>query len=85
MITLTSCKITREEIDAVLWTHTKQIPKELCDANPQLWKHGLRRKLNNGQNEFVPYCAPEIELYLSVYSDDLNRILDENLPKPNQP
>lgn len=74
--------LTKEKIDAVLWNNTIAIPKELCDQNPELKKHGIYRKLNDGKYEFVSWCNENINLYLSVLGDDLNKLIDENLPKP---
>lgn len=70
----------QKRIDATVFLHD-QIPVEICRDVPQLKKLGIYRKLNNGQEEFVSYCKPEIELYFGLYEKDVQKILDEFIPK----
>lgn len=62
------------------------IPQSLCDANPELSKYGLYRKLSDGTWEMIPYCGinsgPRAgHSFYSVYDSDLDNLLDGTLPK----
>lgn len=64
-----------------MWLNNLPVPKEICDANPVLRDYGIYRELNNGKKEFVSVCTKEITLYLSIYGDDFNNLLDKYVPK----
>jgi hypothetical protein len=72
--------VSRKRIKAAIWLNTG-IPKALCDERPELYNLGFYRQLNNGKWELVSYCSEHAAQYLTIYSKDLEKILDETLPK----
>ena len=70
-----SC-VSRKKIEAAIWLNNFP-PKELCSLNPELANYGFYRKLRSGKLEFVSICKDEASLYLTMYKDDLDRILQE--------
>ena len=70
----------QREIDANVFLFDK-LPKKICDQYPELADIGVYRKLNNGNEETVSYCDPDIELYLGFYNKDVQKMLDKYVPK----
>lgn len=80
------CKtVTRSEVEATVWLNNLPLPKEICDASPELKLRGFYRLLNDGKYEIVSVCNPSITEFVEMPKDDFNRILDALLPKPNNP
>jgi hypothetical protein len=73
--------ITRDEIDAVIFLNNGPLPSGICDREPELKKYGFYRTLNSGKFEFMSFCHPKANKFLSAREDDLNEILDKTLPK----
>ncbi len=92
---LSGC-VTRAELRAALWLNNG-LPADRCGPSqaespePDLWLYGFYRKLNDeachdlgkppGCIEFVPFCDPRSKDWSSMYKDDLNKILDQLIPK----
>ena len=83
--------ITRSQIDAVVFKN-EQIPEQICIQNPELLKIGVFRIFNCNEDlvrvgvckpgqqrvrERISYCKTQIQRYLSIRDDDLERILKE--------
>lgn len=79
LMTFQAC-ITRGEIQAYIFNNNG-VPPELCDKEPELKKHGFYRTLNNGKFEFISFCDPLSVHWLAIYDKDLEKLLNENLPK----
>jgi hypothetical protein len=83
LLTILPACPNRVEIRAHFFDNTG-IPEHVCAKYPELWEFGMFRKLNDGKYEFVSYCKPEAQLYLDIYKDDLNNMLDKYLPEKRQ-
>ena len=70
----------QKEIDANVFLFDK-LPKAYCGEKSPLWDIGIYRKLNNGNEEVVSYCAKEIEQYLGFHNRDVQKMLDKYVPK----
>lgn len=80
-LSLSSC-ITRKQIEATIWRNNAPVPQDLCSRVPELRDYGLYRKLDSGKLEFISVCNPVMRQMLSIHEKDLQKILDELLPKP---
>lgn len=83
---MTAC-LTREKIDAALWTNNYPIPKKYCDEHPDLHLYGHKRKVVvNGVEkwELISICQEEARAFVEMHEDDFNALVDEALPKPNE-
>lgn len=81
MATAFSGCIDRDQIEASIWLNNG-LPQDLCDQEPELHDYGFYRKLNDGSLEFVSFCDPKSKEWLSMHSDDFNRLMDEaGMPK----
>ena len=79
-LVLNSC-ITRGEVEAYTWLNNTEALAELCQKTPELKDYGFYRKLNDGKLEFISFCNPLAKRMISIIDSDLQKILDENLPK----
>lgn len=68
--------VSRKKIEAAIWLNNFP-PQELCAKNPELHEYGFYRKLNNGKFEFVSICKEEARLYLTMYKDHFDNIMQE--------
>jgi hypothetical protein len=81
--------ISRGEIRASIWLNNGQDPA-MCGPSraesqyPVLWDHGFYRRLNSGGFEFISFCDPRAKDWFGVHRQDLEKILDETLPKDAQ-
>lgn len=77
-LALTGCNsVTRKKIEAAVWATNAPIPAELCEREPEVSQYGFFRRLNDGRLEFVSFCKKEASLYVTMYSDDFERIMNE--------
>lgn len=76
--------ISRSEIQATVWLNNAPIPPALCDQSPELKNYGFYRRLNTGKIEFVSFCSPLANRWISAFDDDFNRILDDTIPKSSE-
>ena len=72
--------IKRQKIDALTWRYD-QLPDEVCKAFPVLVQYGAYRVLNNGLDEVVSYCKPQIKDFFGMPSKDYNNLLDSTVGK----
>ena len=81
-LSLASCLVPeRSEINATLWLNNAPIPKEICEANKELYNYGLYRRLNDNSLEFVSFCSLLASRWISIHSDDLAKLLDKYVPE----
>jgi hypothetical protein len=77
-LTLGGCKtITKSRIDAAIWLNNAPLPKEICEANPDLYKRGFYRRLDSGKLEFISFCNPLARRWVSAFDEDFQKILEE--------
>lgn len=79
-----SCSITREQIDAIVWASNAeywQTQTDVCDRIPELRQMGIGRPLESGQTEFISWCNPLITEFLHVKDEDVTAILNGTLPE----
>lgn len=77
-LALTGCQnLSRKKIEAAVWATNAPFPAELCAREPEVSQYGFFRRLNDGRLEFVSFCSPEASLYVTMYSDDFERIMNE--------
>jgi hypothetical protein len=69
--------VTRKKIEAAVWATNAPIPAEICEREPAVKDYGFFRRLNDGRLEFISFCKPEASLYVTMYSDDFERIMNE--------
>jgi hypothetical protein len=62
-----------------LWLNNA-VPKEVCEREPSLRDHGFYRKLKKGGFEFISFCNPNVYHWIGVFDQDLQEILDAQLP-----
>lgn len=86
LLLLYSGCVTRQEVEAVIWLNNFNDQggslNELCANVPELKQRGFYRKLDLGKYELVSVCNPIARDFLIVHKDDLARLLDKALPKP---
>jgi len=73
LMVLCSC-VTRREIEAAMWNMDK-VPKRVCDAEPELYKMGIYRNLDNGKQQFVSYCSQTMFDHLAASKADIERLV----------
>ena len=97
ILPLSAC-VTREKVEADIFLNDK-IPESLCPVDSNLWHYGIARVVlcknkpesefcQNGEEsfeQFIPYCDPVIEQYLSMHREDAVKWLDKlTTPKPRK-
>lgn len=74
---LVSGCVSRKKIEAAVWATNAPIPQEICLREPEVAQYGFYRRLNNGQLEFVSWCSEQAAYYVTMYSDDFERVMNE--------
>lgn len=70
------------KVNAAIWLNNSPIPAEVCAREPTLKDYGFYRRLDTGQLEFISFCDPKSAEWLSMFTEDFNRLMDEaGLPK----
>jgi len=91
LLFLSAC-VTRQDVEMDIWV-AEQIPTEHCTG--EVWKRGIFRVVScknkpdhplcvggrESYEEFIPYCHPAMNEYLSMHREDANKWL-EKLTKP---
>lgn len=73
--------ISKQEIRASVWLNNGMDP-EICKTVPAVRNYGFYRRLDSGKLEFKPYCDADSVHWLSIFDQDLDRILDGTIPNP---
>jgi hypothetical protein len=55
--------------------------RSLCLKYPEIEKFGLYRRLNDDSVEFISFCNPEVNRWLSIHEYDFEQLLDKYVPK----
>ena len=72
---------TRSQVDALTWLSNVPVPKELCDANPDIRAYGFYRRLESGRLEFWSICNPEMPPMVSMKGEEYRALLDQYLKR----
>lgn len=78
-ISLQGC-LNRAEVKAEIWLNSG-LPKDVCDAHPELMEFGMYRMLDSGKFEVLPYCSANAQTYYGINAQKFDAILDELLPE----
>lgn len=70
---LSAC-VSRPKVTADIYQH-ETISFEMCEANPELINFGIYRVIGEDDEEFIPYCSPEITDYLAIHQRQAEPIL----------
>lgn len=80
-LAFSGCKVTRPEVEAYIYLNNG-VPADVCEREPALKDHGFYRRLNDGRLEFISFCDPEAQNWVSMFKLDYERLLDKAFPKP---
>lgn len=95
MMLLSGC-VTRAEVEMDIFI-AERVPESVCNQAPQINNYGIYRVIlcknrpdsqfcQNGEEsfeEFIPYCDPAMNEYLSMHREDANKWL-EKLTRPSR-
>jgi hypothetical protein len=70
-------KPTRSEIDSVFWLNNSNALLDACAESIDLRDVGFYRRLESGDFELVSFCNENAQDFLSIYKDDLEKILKD--------
>jgi hypothetical protein len=69
-------------LNAAIWLNNGPLPESVC-ADPHNKLYGFYRRLNDGNFEFVSFCNPKANEWVSMHKDDFARLIDR-ATRPNK-
>jgi hypothetical protein len=74
---------TRSQVDALTYNNNfTALPPDICQREPELYKFGFYRRLDDGRIAYFSICDKDIPVFVSMKYDEYDALLRQYIRKP---